>query len=189
MMRTTLNTTSLEQTLKVISDLGFNARKEIHIALGSVAKKVRTESARKLRIELNAPVRVLKKAIQVKRSKDADWLAATIIMIAGHKIPIKYFGARQTKSGVAFKVSQSNSGKLPTAFVVRKYEKRVYQRTGKQRGPLTHQKGPAPGEVYKSSGVVDVALKVAAEELPKQINERIRFLTLKAQGKLKGNQK
>jgi hypothetical protein len=46
------------------------------------------------------------------------------------------------------------------------------------------QKGPAPGE-YASVGVTAAALATAKDKLPKQIQERIRFLTLKAQGGLK----
>jgi hypothetical protein len=186
---TTLDKKSLESVMKVIEDLGKNARQQIRIAINKTGDKVKTASARKLRKELNAPVKVLKKAIRIEKQTNTDWLAATVLMIAGHKIPLKYFGARQTKSGTAFKVNSSNKGKLPHAFVIPKYEKRVYQRVGKQRGPLAQQRGPAPGEVYQSSGVVSEALRVANEELPKQINERVRFLTLQAQGKLKGNQR
>lgn len=190
MITASIDKTSLKAVSKVMEDLGFNAAKEIKVALGNTAKKVKTASARKLKTELYAPTKVLKKAIVVDKKPLAnDQLAVVVVMIAGYKIPLKYFGARQTKAGVAYKATSTDQGRLPSAFQIAKYDKRVYQRVGKQRGPLVQQKGPAPGEVYQSSGVVTVALNVAQEELPKQITERVRFLTLKAQGKLKGNQK
>lgn len=188
MLTASMEKKSLEGVMKVIQDLGFNARKEIRIAISATAKKVKIASARKLRTEINAPVKVLKKVVRVEKQTDPDWLAATVVMIAGHKIPLKYLGARQTKGGTAYKINAQNKGRLPNAFVVAKYEKRVYQRAGKQRGPLSQQKGPAPGEVYQSAGVAQVAVKVASEELSKQVADRVRFLTLKAQGKLKGKQ-
>jgi hypothetical protein len=43
--------------------------------------------------------------------------------------------------------------------------------------------------MYEVGGVEKVAIDTAAEELPKQIKERVRFLMVKAQGKLKGNQR
>ena len=65
----------------------------------------------------------------------------------------------------------------------------VYKRTTKKRFPIAKQNGPAPSEYYQSAGVTDLALDTARDQLPKQINERIRFLTLKAKGQLKGKQK
>lgn len=187
-MITSFDKKSMEGVHKVITELGFNSRQQIKIALGLTAKKVRSVAAKKLRTQLKAPAKVLKKTIITKTDDIDRSLTAVVIMIAGHKIPLKYFKARQTKSGVAYTVNSSDKGKLPHAFEVTKYRRNIYQRQGKERGPLVQQKGPAPGEVYESSGVVAVAMATAQEQLPKQITERIRFLTVKAQGKLKGKQ-
>lgn len=184
MLTSTLDIKSLKAVSKVIEDLGANVRKELKIAVSKTTKQVRIKSARKLRTVLNAPVKVLKRAI-VSGKVTNDGLSAEVILRGGYKIPMKYFGARQTKKGVAFKISPTNRGVIPSAFKVNKYEGNVYRRTGKGRGLIKKEKGPAPGEVYESAGVTQVAVQTAEEQLPKQINERIRFLTIKAQGKLK----
>ena len=183
-MQTTLGLGSLKSVTKVIEELGFNARRELKVAVSKTAKQVRIKSARKLRTVLNAPVKVLKRAIVGGRTTN-EGLSAEVILRGGYKIPLKYFGARQTKKGMAYKISPSNRGVIPGAFKVTRYENNVYQRISKQRGPVKQEKGPSPGEVYESAGVTTTALETAREQLPKQIQERIRFLTIKAQGKLK----
>jgi hypothetical protein len=190
-MKIDIDSQSLASVKKVIESLGASIRKELNIAVSETTRQVRIKASRKLKEVIPVPVKVLKKAIAVSKKSDVSNLTSEILMIEGYPIPLKYFGAKQTKKGVTHKNAgvEKSRGLLPNAFVVNRFRGNVYQRTTKQRGPLAQQKGPAPSEYYKSAGVTDLALDTARDQLPKQINERIRFLTLKAQGQLKGNQK
>lgn len=176
---------------RILQDLGANVTKELAVAVNKTTKQVSTAAARKLKTVIPVPVKVLKKAVLSRRKATAQDPKSGISLYGGHPIPLRYFGARaKKKGGVSFKQSgpQKGRGTLPHAFIPRRYNGNVYQRVGTTRGPLTQQKGPAPGE-YASSGVTEAALETAKDKLPKQINERIRFLTLKAKGQLKGNQR
>lgn len=185
-MQVTIDERSSSEVRKILTQLGANVSKELAIAVNKTVKQVRTTAARKLKEVIPVPVKVLKKAVFERRKATAQEPRSGINLYGGHPIPLKYFGARaKKKGGVSFRQSgpAKGRGSLPNAFIPPRYGN-VYQRVGKQRGPLQQQKGPAPGE-YASVGVTAASLATAKEKLPKQINERIRFLTLKAQGKLK----
>jgi len=184
MLTTTLDTSSLKAVTKVIEELGFNVRKELKIAVSKTSKQVRIKSARKLRIVLPAPVKVLKKAVIGGKSSN-EGLSQEVVLWQGHPIPLKYLGARQNKKGVTYKTGNKTRGFVKSAFVVDRFGRNVFARTGAARVPIEKQFGPSPGEMYQVGGVTQVAIQTAEEQLPKQINERIRFLTIKAQGKLK----
>lgn len=183
MLSAKLDLGSLAAVRKVIDELGFNARKELRVAVSKTQKQVQRAAARKLKTIIRAPIRILKRAIVNGKSTN-DGLSALVLLRAGYKVPVKYLGARQTKKGISYR-DIGGKGFVPSGFKVKKYSDNAYTRKAKSRGPLQKIVGPAPGDVYESGGVTQVALATAAEQLPKQIQERVRFLTLKAQGKLK----
>lgn len=186
-MQATLDKTSLAAVSEVINDLGFSVTREMKTAVSKTVKKTKLQSARQLKTVLPAPTRVLKKAIISGRVQN-EGLSHEVVLWQGHPIPIKHFGARQNKSGVTYKAGVKQRGFVKSGFLVNRFGKNAYSRTGPDRLPIKKIYGPSPGEMYKPGGVVSVALATATEELPKQIKERVRFLTLKAQGKLKGKQ-
>jgi hypothetical protein len=190
-MKIDIDSQSLAAVRKTIESLGANIKRELNVAVNKTASQVKIKAARKLKSVIPVPVKVLKKAIAVSKKSDVANLTSEILMIEGYPIPLRYFGAKQTKKGVTHKRAgaEKSRGVLPHAFIVNRYRGNIYERSSKPRGPLTQQKGPAPSEYYQSAGVTDLALDTARDQLPKQINERIRFLTLKAKGQLKGKQK
>jgi hypothetical protein len=190
-MKMDIDSQSLAAVRKTIESLGANIKRELNVAVNKTAKQVKIKAARKLKSVIPVPVKVLKKAIAVSKKSDVANLTSEILMIQGYPIPLRYFGAKQTQKGVTYKKSGPDKGRgnLPGAFMLHGYFPMVYKRTTKKRFPLAKQNGPAPSEYYQSAGVTDLALDTARDNLPKQINERIRFLTLKAKGQLKGNQK
>lgn len=191
-MQITIDKSSMAGIRKVLNDLGANITKELAVAVNKTTKQVSTSAARKLKAVIPVPVKVLKKAVFASDKATAKQPRSTVVLYRGHPIPLKYFGARaMKKGGVSYRQSGPDKGRghLPSAFVPpSKYRGNVYQRQGKPRGPLAQQKGPSPGD-YADQGVKDAALATATERFPMQIQARIRFLTLKARGQLKGNQK
>lgn len=182
---------AVQQLKELFGNLGKDMRKEVHIAINQTAKKVRIQAARALQDEIKAPSRILKKAIKSRKEANVDSLRATILLLHGYPIPLKYFGAKQTKkNGVQFRVDARSKVKHSSRkmFILSKYKNHVFIRKGRQRGPLERVNGPAPGDAYESAGIPALAKRVAQEELPKQIQRRVRFLILKSQGKLRGNQ-
>ena len=185
-MQVSIDQRSAAEVNKILTQLGKSVNKELAVAVNKTVVQTRTTAARKLKEVIPVLVRVLKKAVFAKDKATAASPRSGINLYGGYPIPLKYFGARQLqKGGVSFRQSgpAKGRGSLPNAFIPPRYGN-VYQRAGKSRGPLTQQKGPAPGE-YASVGVTAAALATAKDKLPKQIQERVRYLTQKAQGNLK----
>jgi len=189
MIGVTISQASVEAVKKALGDLSHRYPREIATAINATAKQVRIQASRKLKTGMNLPSKLLKKAIYSK-SANPESLRAVIGLYRGHPFPLKYFKAKQIKRGVTYKINPTLKGKsvLRDAFIVRQYGGNVYLRSGTARGPLIKQHGPAPGEAFERLGIAALAVAVATEELPKQINRRIRFLNLKASGGLRGKQ-
>ncbi len=190
-MKVSINQVALESMKKVIGNLTTSISKELAIAVNLTAKQTRIQAARALKKELNVPVKVLKKAISTRSKATAKKTKAIVGLYAGYPIPLMYFKPRQTKSGIVAKINSRLKTKatLPNAFISQKYRGGVFQRVGKARSPIKTQYGPSPGSAFENAGVKDLAVAVAQTTLPKEIKRRIRFLILKANGGLRGNQK
>lgn len=186
-MKATLDPKSLAGVSEVISNLGFSVARELKTAVGKTAKKTKLESARQLKLVLPAPTKVLKKAIIGGRSRN-EGLSQEVVLWQGHPIPLKHLGARQTKKGISYKAGPGQKGFVQSGFKIDRFGGNAFKRSGRSRVPIEKLYGPSPGEMYEKGGVAQKAIETATDELPKQINERVRFLTLKAQGKLKGKQ-
>ena len=131
---------------------------------------------------------MLKKTILLPRTLPrGERLIRTIYYNAGYPIPLKYFRARQNKKGVGYNAGPALGGRqsIPSAFIVNKYGGNVFKRQTKQRQSLKKVDGPTPQQAYEKANIVTFGKRIAETELPKQVKERIRFLALKAQGKLK----
>lgn len=191
-MQISIDQKSSGEIRKILQQLGANVSKELAVAVNKTVKQTATQAARKLKQVIPVPVKILKKAVLPRSKATPKKLRSGVYLFGGYPIPLRYFGARaKKKGGVSYRQSGPDKGRgnLPNAFIPpRQYRGNVYQRKGKERGPLVQQKGPAPGE-YAGAGVTAAAMATAKEKLPQQIQERIRFLTLKAKGQLKGNQK
>ena len=193
-MRLQVDPNQIKGVVSFMNQIGENANKEIRIAIGTAAGKAKTKAARKLKQVLNVKQSILKKAVRIQRPKDDESLTMTLRLAFGYKIPLKYFGAidhRAEGSGVSVKLHPKSKkpANLRQAFILNRFKGHVFQRKGRKRGPIGVLGGPAPGEVYESSGASAEAEKTAREELPKQINERLRFLIVKARGQLRGKQR
>jgi Prophage minor tail protein Z (GPZ) len=194
MVKITVDQGSMQRLTAIVKQMGGSIRKEASVAINKTAKKVKIQSARALNKAIPVNVSILKKLIRVKRLAEPDSGYAVIELKYGYPIPLKYFQAKQMKSkkgGVTFRLARADKNRQirRDLFIIDQYKGHVFSRKGKERGPLIRMNGPAPGELYDSAGVIKVAVDTATEELPKQMNERIRFLTLKASGQLRGKQK
>ncbi len=190
MIRIQVNQDSITKLGNALGDLRKRLPRELATAVNATAKKVRIQAARLIKKELNVPVKILKKVIKAKSKANAENGTAVIGLFKGYPIPLKYFKPTQLKRGVTYKISPKLKGKsvLRDAFIVKQYGGNVYKRAGAERYPLVRQHGPAPGDVFEQAGIVAASIATAKEELPKQIERRIRFITLQASGGLRGNQ-
>lgn len=190
MISVSVDQAALKRLQDALKEKSYRLPREIATAINATAKKVRIEASRLLKKELNVPSRILKKTIQTKSKASAKDTKAIVGLWGGYPIPLKYFKPTQLKRGVTYKIDPKLKGKsvLRDAFIVKSYGGRVYRRKGKTRAPIEQVFGPSPGTVFEKAGIVAAAEKVARDELPKQIERRIRFLSLQSSGGLRGNQ-
>ena len=199
-MKVGIDQAAVNRVIQALGDKGRNYPREIATAINATAKKVRFEASKILRQELKVPVKILKKVIKQKSKASADGLSASIGLWEGHPIPLKYFGAKEIVKrrkgkkvhyGVTYKINPKHGVRsvLRDAFIVKQYGGNVFLRAGVNRFPLRRQNGPAPGDVYATTDLVQKVVAIARDTLPKEIERRIRFLNLKAAGGLRGNQK
>jgi len=200
MIKMSVDQASLQRLSAIVREMGGSITREASIAVNKVAKKVKLESARKLTQVLGLKVGFLKKAVKIKRLASPKDSSAELTLKEGYPIPLKYFSAKAIKTkkgGVSFRIMRAHKRRMVNRelFIIEKYKGpnstlgHVFKRAGKERGPLIRMNGPAPGDVYREAGVLELAMRVANERLPIELKERIRFLTLKAAGKLRGKQK
>lgn len=201
MMKIAIDQAAVNRVIKALGDNGKNYPREIATAINATAKKVRFEASKILKQELMVPSKILKKVIKQKSKATSDGLKATIGLWEGYPIPLKYFGAKSIVKkrkgkkfyyGVTYKINPKHGVRsvLRDAFIVKQYGGNVFLRQeGEKRYPLRRQNGPAPGDVYATTDLVSKVVKIARETLPKEIEDRIRFLNLKATGQLRGKQK
>lgn len=195
-MNVTVDQAMAKRVSKIIENLGFNARKELRIAVNKTASKVESTAAKEIYKELATTQKAIKRQITIKRAAGNEYLASVIVS-KSKKIPLKEFGARHVRNGVTYRVSRTQGRKtLRDAFMgpkpgvmATKLKGQVYARQQKQRKPIFVKYGPSPWGVFTRGGKVQPTVKFGIDELNKQVIERIRFLTLKSKNLLKGKQR
>ena len=158
-------------------------RKELRIAVDTTAKRGLSISAKEIAKELKMPQKDIKAALKVVRGS-ADDLTATIELRKDSRINLRSFGARQTKKGISYRISRSGKDKgfVPSAFQIHKFGKRVFKRLFKARKPIIQLFGPSPWGVFLKGKKIQPARDAVEVELKKQVDKRIRFITLKKTG-------
>jgi hypothetical protein len=167
---------------------GVEKKIKINLAAGinATAKKVTTFAARELKKTLPVPVGILKKALRAKGKANQKKLYAIVAINKGYPIPLKYFGAKQTKSGVTYRIQKGGRRSINRKwFVVPQYGNGVFVRLGQKRYPIETVYGPSPSEAFKAAGLESKVRQFAESELPKQIDRRIRLALLRASGVVK----
>jgi hypothetical protein len=198
-----------ESTMKALRDAfkGIESKlpRNLATAINATAKTVRVQAAKELGkvmpLKVNpalksdkpfSKAKTLKKAIKQKAKASPDSLSAKIGLWEGHPFPLKYFDARpyyQKKKnvGITYKTDKAWKSKavLTDAFAVKRWGNNIYRRKGKERIPLEKLHGPKPGDYFESHGIIEMAKRIVREELPKNIQRRVRAVLLAQQGIIK----
>ena len=167
-------------------------QKNMKIAVKEVAKKTHSTMIKGVYNELNVTQANIRKTTKVVYKMGFSGSPKAIVtQKKTGRIPLRDFGATQNKKGVAYRVSRSK-GKRPVVLgsfqgtkpgvVNPKWRGRVFKRVGKGRLPIVQLFGASPWGVLVKTKLVGKLIKQADEELLKQINRRIRFISLKKSG-------
>ena len=193
----------LEQLAKAAGLVKSNVKKELRIAMNKTLKLVASNIAKIVTEELNTTQKVIKKSLRSKQAKSLDDKGVMTIKAWAigessqpdekRRLSLRHFKPRQNAKGVSVKISKKKKQRvfIPGAFmgsrpgVLRdKWQGDVYARQGTKRLPIFKKSGPSIWGVYVKSGKHGEVKTTARIALSKQIESRIRFLTLKSQGKI-----
>jgi hypothetical protein len=191
MLKVTFDQAAINRLKLAIVEASSNIGREIAIAINTTSKKCSTKASRELKKEIDLPANVLKKAVKPGIKADKASLETTIILREGFPFPLKLFLKKTTsKTGkVSKKNEKYNKAVVGTGFVVKKYKNNIFKRATNKRGPLVLQVGPSPGAAFEKAQIGKITVDTANDELPKQVERRIRFWKQKLENKLRGNQK
>jgi hypothetical protein len=155
-------------------------KRETAIATNYTAKEVQKGLAKEIGKELATTQKEIRKTIEITAKATANRLSATVTQRQTKRLPLRVFGARQTKKGVSVRISKREGRKvIPGAFIVKSYGGNVYRRPGTGRATGGSRKGPSPWGV---TVVLRIDKKVAKDITPifiKQIDRRIRAVNFK----------
>lgn len=166
-----------------------NLPKELGIISWKTARKGESQVAKEVTQEIAVTQKVVKR--HVSRGKTSKKTAAELMLAKSGRIPIRDFGARQTKKGVTYKIDKRKSRVLmPGAFqgprpglMFRKYKGLVFKRKGTERKPISHKRGPSPwGVMITKKHKRQNVTTYLEQELVRQSIERLRYRRLKATG-------
>lgn len=143
-------------------------------------KSILKQITDKVRIKAGA----VRKVIKLSRANKSHPSAA-ITLSETERLGLKDFGARQTKKGLSYRIEKAGARKkVPSGFLVAKLGGHAFKRLGKKRLPIRKLEGPSPWGVFMAAGGPAIAEADAAVRLEKNLDQRLQFVLLKAQGKI-----
>jgi hypothetical protein len=128
-------------------------------AINDTAKHERAFISSQIREKVNIKKKDLDKNIHITRATPEN-LSALVVLEKTARIPLKYFGAKQTNHGVTYRVAKSGGrSRVPDAFGpdIPRLGGNVFRRRGQERLPIIKLQGPSAWGVfqkYNMSGIV-----------------------------------
>lgn len=173
-----------------IEGTGKKLRVELAIAVNATAAKGKRIIAKAIGQELATAQKNIVKEIGTGKKANANEISTTVEVKKTGRIPLRDFGARQTKKGVSAKISKSKGRKMydgafqgpRPGLMNARWRGRVFKRLGKTRLPITQLMGPSAWGVFVVGKKISPSAKQTQDELKRQVDRRIRFLLLKKSG-------
>jgi hypothetical protein len=178
----------LARLIRAVGEARKSLPREISAAINATAKKTRLDIGRKIRAEIAVKKESVENLIKVVRQSSPLRLSAQVRLIKGKnadeegwRIPLRDFGARQTKSGTSYKINKKGGrATVRSAFMVPSMGNHVFKRTTEKRLPIVKLMGPSPWGVFIKKKLTPVQQKEIEAELAKQIERRINLNVLRA---------
>lgn len=172
---------SLNKLAEAVGKSGRSLTREFATAVNKTSKGLKTPASKEIRTELAAPAKAVNKSLSQTRKATSSSLMAVFTVAKSNRIPLRDFGARQTKKGVSYRISKSTGRRTAdSAFQVNKLGNHVFKRVGKQRLPIRKLKGPSPHGVFVAKEMDKPVTADAEVRLQKEIERRIQYNIFKA---------
>lgn len=189
-MNVTVKASSVAEMKQAIKDTSRKLRAELRVAVNATANKAKSIINKEIRSELATTAKTINSTISIKRKASGDDLSASVEVKKTARISLREFGARQGRNGTSYKISKTKGRKtIPDAFQGPKpglmkasWRGHVFKRAGKSRLPIVKLFGPSPFGVMTVGDKLGPSQEQTQAELEKQVQRRIRFITLKKSG-------
>lgn len=152
-------------------------KKQVAGALNDTAKHAKSEVSSLIRERVNIKKKDVDEFIYVVPAYPAN-LVATVVLEKKDRIPLKDFGARQTKSGVTYRIVRGGGkDKIADAFGpnIPRLGGHVYRRKGAARLPIVKLFGPSAWGVFVKNGLHKLVKKDSNAYLANRLRHRIEY--------------
>jgi hypothetical protein len=183
-----IETRGMKELLASLDAVSENLPKDVYSALGAAGTKVRSAIAKEVTQEIRVKQKLVKENTSIIKRREN--LTVTVKLKSSARIPLRDFNGlvyvRKRGGGVKAKINKAKGAKklYRPGFLIAKFGNHAFTRPDNGRR-IAKLKGPSPyGVIKKNDERRDNVVKVASDEIKKQMERRIRFVELKKAGGL-----
>lgn len=182
----------LNALMNVLTETPKQLPKELVRLSNNIAKEHKKAIGREVRKFVAIKNKDILKHINQTKKATVGSYDAKLELRGVIRIPLKYFGARQTKKGVSYRIGKQGSrGKISNAFGpnIPRLGGHVWVREGKARLPIRKLYGPSVLASYLKNDLLQWSSDQLSDELGKQAAKRVRSIIvnqIKKQGRAEG---
>jgi len=190
-MNITVDSASAARLKAAIEGTAKELKKELRIALNYTAKKAKSLTSKVVRDELaHVKKSDVDFTMKVHLIEGESSLTASLEVKKTDRISLRFFKPKQTKVGVSYQISKRGGRKtVAGAFqgprpglMKASWKGNAFRRKGKGRLPIAKLRGPSTWGVMTKGKKTGPSIELIDAELQKQIERRVRFITLKKTG-------
>lgn len=186
----TVRNDGLARLADAVERSGRKLPREIATAVNATARKTKSFIAKQVTKELATKQKTVKEHTSQSRKANPSSLAAAVRLSKSSRIPLKEFKPRQTKAGVSYRISKRTGRAVAVGafqgprpgLMKASWRGNVFKRVGRSRLPIVKLYGPSPWGVFVGQKMQKPTAGQARSELKRQLERRIRFNNLKADG-------
>ena len=182
----------LNALMNVLTETPKQLPKELARLSNNIAKEHKKSIGREVRKFVAIKNKDILKHINQTKKATVGSYNAKLELRGAIRIPLKYFGARQTKKGVSYRIGKQGSrSKISNAFGpnIPRLGGNVWVREGKSRLPIRKLYGPSVLASYLKNNLLQWSSDQLSDELGKQAAKRVRSIIvnqIKKQGRAEG---
>ena len=185
-----VNAKQLTALRKACGEAKKTFAKELAAAINATAKDVRLKISRDIGSEITMPAKDIKDRISTKDKATAQNPIAVVSLGWKKREGLQYFKARQTKTGVTYKISKKAGrgvvlgafmGPSPGTFAPKLYGG-VFKRVGKERLPIAKLRAVSAAGAFVKNKHDAVMPGFIQQKILAQMERRINLNVLRANG-------
>lgn len=190
MINITIDTRQLMRLQRSVAAVKKSLPRELAAVINKVAKRTEKSISVEIRKELTVSAGSLKNKIKNRRKASVASLSAVVGLNHENRLGLQYFKARQTKTGVSYKISKTGGrksvagafmGPEPGTLAPRLYGG-VFARVGVERLPIVKLRGVSPYGVYAKNDLKKEEVERIQKDLQTEMERRIQFNIARAGG-------